>query len=75
MRVKEKYVPIPDPIQAITEDGIINWYGQQAPRFYKGWQSHRAWLAYHTGSASTPCREGYELVDMPYDMEANTLAH
>lgn len=74
-RIKEKYIPTPDPVRVITEDGIINWYGIQAPRYYPDWEHHRAWLKYHTGSASTPCREGYALADMPYDIEANVLAH
>lgn len=75
MRVPEKYIPTPDPVRVITPDGAIQWYGIQAPRYYKGWQAHRAWLLHHTGSASTPCREGYELDKLPMDLDAHVLAH
>lgn len=76
--LQQLQVAIPDPVRVITEDGVINWYGAQAPRFYPDWRGHRAWLLYHTGSASTPCREGYELdrcPETPYNIEANALAH
>ena len=68
--------PIPDPVKVVDPaTGVVSWYGEQAPRLYRGWREHRAWLAYHTGSASTPVREGYELDKLPYDIEANALAH
>lgn len=74
-KIRARYIPTPTPIQVISPEGIISWYGEQAPRYYPDWQQHRAWLEYHTGSASTPCREGYELDKLPMDLDAHVLAH